>query len=499
MRTKRKNVCQNCRAKKLACDGVQPACSQCLFKRICCSGYKQEFVFVSGTASNTRVRIQAVERKKLKPTGIVEVQRLGYAQPTGSALPQDTTNSISITQVSRFGIAQSSYNLEDDVRFIVEQYATNDTEELEDVCLPQNQICGAWVNILPLISRSRNGDQPLLSAIRTLAIALRHYNFKMNVCQSQILELYSESLRYMGSALEKAQGAFHIEHCAAIMCLADTDIINSKLKSGWMTHAKAVGDMMEGQGPISFGSGAMHTMFVGFRPLLLMGSILNRQGTFLARDEWTTKPFQGQPMSAMQLLLNRVCKLPALLERFCEVQNASGPSEFHTIQQLWRDFSALLTRLREWERQIQSFAPLVWTKTEPDIGSLPGVGALWFPNLMIANSMMHYWAFEIIIRIHLSTLDKMFLTTEDLHLEAKMTVDSEGVEEHSLLTLADMICDSTSYLLQTKFKFHGLWSAFFTLPTALRVYKQEPALSNTRTKRSKQIDNLLASRDIYFP
>lgn len=47
------------------------------------------------------------------------------------------------------------------------------------------------------------------------------------------------------------------------------EIVSPELKSGWMIHVKAVGDMMEGLGPTSFDDGIMHTIFVGFRPLLV--------------------------------------------------------------------------------------------------------------------------------------------------------------------------------------------------------------------------------------
>lgn len=46
-------------------------------------------------------------------------------------------------------------------------------------------------------------------------------------------------------------------------------IIAPELKSGWMTHVRAVGDMLERLGPAAFSIGTMHTMFIGFRPLLV--------------------------------------------------------------------------------------------------------------------------------------------------------------------------------------------------------------------------------------
>lgn len=205
-------------------------------------------------------------------------------------------------------------------------------------------------------------------------------------------------------------------------------------------------------------------------------------------------------MSIMQLLLNRACKLPMLLERFYGISHLSDPSNLHTIERLWHDFRALLVSLREWEQKAKSQGshPLVWSTSDPKTWSSSSTGAVWFPNLMVANSLTHYWAFEIIVRMHLSTLQQIISTAKGYDLQTPMHAYTEASEEFSLLTLADMICDSTSYLLQPGFKFHGLGSAFFTLPTALRVFGQEQDLSKSRIERCEQITGLLASREIPF-
>lgn len=57
-----------------------------------------------------------------------------------------------------------------------------------------------------------------------------------------------------------------------------------------MMHVRAVGDMIQRLGPEAFSIGTMHTIFVGFRPLLvgykllhrLLGTMLTPSGGFLA-------------------------------------------------------------------------------------------------------------------------------------------------------------------------------------------------------------------------
>ncbi|KAH6629746.1 hypothetical protein C7974DRAFT_192707 [Boeremia exigua] len=504
MRTKRWSVCQNCRAKKLACDGLQPACSQCALRNKPCSGYKQNYVFMPGNASNTRLKGKSTQRKGITSARAASAPSTSTSDARGSchnilssAMHLITPDGLDTSNPSAF-----SHTLEDDIRFIVRQYVpiSGDVSPKAMVSQAQNEICGAWVDVLPVVAMTRGSEQPLTSAIGTLALVLRYYVLKEHVRHSEILDMYCRALENLGKALADAQGIFHIEHCIAMMCLADADVAAPTLKSGWMMHVKAVGDMMERLGPTPFADDPMHTMFIGFRPLLLWSSMLNRRGAFLMRKEWTTRPFEGQPVSMMQRLLNLACELPALLERFDETID-SLEHDLGKIEHLWGEFCALLLKVQEWEQNVTSETPqpLVWSKCDPNIWPSSNSSALWFPNLMVANSLTHCWGFEIVMRTHLSTLHQLIYKTRQYHPQIHKGMNAEAFEEASILILAEKICDSTPYLLQTKFKFHGLWSAHFTLPTALRVLRQKQEDDGSPNERCRRIESLLADREIYFP
>jgi hypothetical protein len=120
--------------------------------------------------------------------------------------------------------ARRCYELDDDIQFIVQHYVPVNSNVPAESNTFHNQICGAWVEVLPLLSTTRRNKQFLLSAVKTLATALRHHNLGNELCQHQILKMYCDSLGHMGKALTEARGAFHIEHSTAIMCLAVTDV-----------------------------------------------------------------------------------------------------------------------------------------------------------------------------------------------------------------------------------------------------------------------------------
>jgi hypothetical protein len=153
-----------------------------------------------------------------------DTDAISLKQPNRSAPPCDTAKQVTPHQVNASNTTKPYRNLESDIQFILQHYAPIVVSTLGETVLSRNQICGGWVDILPLVVTTRRSDQPLVSAIKTLATALRHHDIREDVFQPRILEMYCESLRHMSKALAEAQGVFQVEHCAAIMCLAVTDV-----------------------------------------------------------------------------------------------------------------------------------------------------------------------------------------------------------------------------------------------------------------------------------
>jgi hypothetical protein len=56
--------------------------------------------------------------------------------------------------------------LDEDVQSIVQHYAPAVISTLGVNTLSHNQICGAWVEVLPTLVRTRRSDQPLVTDVR---------------------------------------------------------------------------------------------------------------------------------------------------------------------------------------------------------------------------------------------------------------------------------------------------------------------------------------------
>lgn len=203
----------------------------------------------------------------------------------------------------------------------------------------------------------------------------------------------------------------------------------------------------------------------------------------------------------MQELINQAVKLPALLNKFDTIGSSSGTTTFDAMEQLRDDSRNFIESLWKWESNLEtkSSLPLYWSKSATDDSSHPSTNILWYPNIMTANSLTYCWAFEIIARMQLAVLEKATLSVHENDSFAILRRLFGLGTQKPLAVLAEMICDSMSYLLQADFKLYGPGSAFFTLPTAIKVFQSEPDRYAAQLARCHGIIDHLNSIGVFFP
>lgn len=200
------------------CDGKQPQCSQCVLGGVSCSGYRQEFIFVSQTSptskDQTKIRIKCIK----SPHQIAAPDHYASqsARPAGCGVASSDENSTQTELIS--------CEFDDDVRLIVQYFSTNEDTAPAEVNPFHDQICGVWVEILPLLPAASRNKQYFRSAVKTLATSLRRHGFNNRRCEPDMLELYGESLGHLVKALDEARGSFEVELGVAILCLAVADV-----------------------------------------------------------------------------------------------------------------------------------------------------------------------------------------------------------------------------------------------------------------------------------
>jgi hypothetical protein len=199
----------------LQCDGKAPACGQCTLRQLPCSGYPRNFVILS-PPSNGTLKLAGPEKCRTGPSW--------HAKPiSAESGPLGAMRMVPSKRVTIPALLNNP-GLLDDVHFIVAHYTPVYSDVTAEFNPWHNQICGAWVDALPLLFAKGRVPDFLASSVTAFAAALRHHCVGSNAVLPQVLELYGLSLDLLAVALENTSGVLQVEHCAAIMCLAVTEV-----------------------------------------------------------------------------------------------------------------------------------------------------------------------------------------------------------------------------------------------------------------------------------
>ena len=201
------------------CDGKQPQCSQCVLRYIPCSGYRQEFIFISQSSLKRGVKpVSRIDRKRKAPA-------LEYTHHTAleCVKPADSAR-VTLFDNGLMSASITPYELEDDIQFIVDYFAPTEITGPAEMNPYHDQICGVWVGILYSLPRDSRKKQYFSSAVKTLATSLRRHGFRSRRCEPDMLKVYGDSIGRLGTALEEARGSFELDLGVAILCLAVADV-----------------------------------------------------------------------------------------------------------------------------------------------------------------------------------------------------------------------------------------------------------------------------------
>lgn len=475
MKPRQRTVCNNCRIRKLGCDGKSPACSQCVLTRQKCEGYPNNWTFVSQNriASNKKkIRKRDIQHDDSKPS-----------HPTSASNslpvhPSDTLKRTSRARPQSFNpmLVQLNWPITNQyIDFIVQAYIPGD-EESRESSGTLSHVCGSWVEVLPHLSRANDPNGILPTAIKALFASIAQRGSRRLNARPDATESYYAAIQSLQRGFSIPGYRFGAQFVASIMCLCLTELILPKSPSGPVLHANAISGLFEAHGPQAFRYGILHKLFVGFLPLVVVEAFRKRQPTFLALQEWQSEPFSVNPPSIMQRLLCGVATIPSILYKIDQEYDAE-------IQPTTSTSSPNLCLLTDALTSLELFESLlIDTQGRPNY-ELPHEGwelsrpALWFPNISIANMFTHLWAFKIVCLAEIYKLD-----ANCSHFPANETppgtVDSGNIGQH-MITLSQWICHSMEYMLQEKMALFGPASTFFPLQIAYRTLREDA---------SKQLD-----------
>lgn len=196
---------------------------------------------------------------------------------------------------------------------------------------------------------------------------------------------------------------------------------------------------------------------------MLISQILHafdtRKSTFLGAPEWKEEPFRRVVQDPLQALLSEACAIPAIFEMIDHCNEDSESTARNAVVQ----FVEAIKRLEFWHKSanmtMRDFTRL--QKVSP-----ANTTGLEFPNITVANSLSHYWAFWIICATQIQRLTAHHpnISQDCLLIDGEYPATKAVTQK--VLQLSSFILQSTSYLMREDMKLYGTASAFFPLHIA---------------------------------
>ncbi|KIW64748.1 hypothetical protein PV04_09659 [Phialophora macrospora] len=469
----------------MQCDGVSPQCTQCSFGGRICPGYPRDLTIIQHQPEATSYLDSAHRSHKLTGT---------FASP---ACSQSSGHGGQHTGGQRQPYldpsALESATYEELSKLIIENYVPKD-ELLSLACNPigpHARICGSWVEVLLKMDRPGKHYDVLFAALRTLCLTFVQRSRRD---EKEYVHTYCAVLSALRNALILTSSAFEPDSAAASMCLTLCEVMLPTSATGWMAHVKGVGELIRSRGPGMLLDNINQSLFLGFRPLIIIEAFYSRRSTFLSSSEWLELPFSDHPATPMQSLLSHAVAIPALLEQI-EAAQREVPldSQAHTTK-IHDAFVQVSTKLEHWERSLLQTmpTPVYWPVPSPehttssllmprDSVSVPN---LHFSDISAANAYIHFWAFQIVCLTQLHTLRSspyLGLQPRDLATPPKPKPFEDHVRQ-TILCLSTKICQSMAYLMREDMRLYGPASTFYPLKVVHETLMADPI-----TQTSEQV------------
>ncbi|KAK3321722.1 hypothetical protein B0H66DRAFT_552522 [Apodospora peruviana] len=474
MKIRQMTTCHICRARKLACDGKVPACTQCALSGRTCPGYQHDLIFrppvVAGLQQTTA---RVVKRRRNSSFTGFEAQRHPSRGSTNLAKRSAETADAEQQPYRKLITVFSppSWPLLDIISLVIQNFSPLGVYERmglvsADSGVSSQRICGAWVEALPELSRDERAERFLSPSIKTLAVSMlsRGHDGRAPISDALATRaLAVSSLRY---GLQGRVGSSSNIFAAAVMCLFLSELILPTSKASATIHAQGIRALLQLQSPESYSSGVGHQLFVGVRPVLFIQSLLSRQNTFLAEEGWLMAPFSISGATPLQDLFSEVVTLPStlgMIEELKEMPKAQADTlaltAFEKLSQSLNGLVRMSEAIKDGDQDLYQFI-LCPIEEDTDIH---------FPSLTVANLFTHIWAFHIVCARHITQLTCFFPSIRgQLDPRLERLISTEIV-----IHLSSLILRSMKFLTLEKFKLFGAASTTLPLHVAHEVLVDE--------------------------
>jgi hypothetical protein len=242
--------------------------------------------------------------------------------------------------------------------------------------------------------------------------------------------------------------------------------------------------------PEFFQCGVEHTLFIGFRPLLvtfptfrqisfpsltfitqILKAFIRRKATFFADEEWVHAPFQHRQAAPLQDLLGVAAHIPGILEKIDLLPRLLPKTMAKSVQEAVTELMQAVSKLETWQACFLKSSPAshYWDRTSNNSTAV-GYQLLWYPSLSTANLFTYLWSFQLICLTHIHWVREHYLNmAEPIHT---MPQDHTLLRE-TCLDLGVRIYRSMEFVMQEDFMLYGALSVKFPLQIACNTLNED--------------------------
>lgn len=281
-----------------------------------------------------------------------------------------------------------------------------------------------WVYVLPQI----HGTVDLLDrAILTLSAAFLGRMLGDTCLQKRSMVMYGHAISDLSKVMSVASFCPNDAVLAAIMCLGMSEIYSPPSRAaadhGWVSHNKGGGELLKTRGASILQSKLGKGLFLRFRvtglwtQLVFEASILLNIQTSIQAGERRPFPFAGPSLrrisriasenSHYDMLIDEMVDIPGLLHDVNVLSGRRGNAMLlgDIAQDIFLRAVTIAENLRNWLSCFTSKYPIPYTWTALALEAVPSCLAnsvafplrFQFPNLLAAQSLVHYWAAMVIL------------------------------------------------------------------------------------------------------
>ncbi|KAF2166658.1 hypothetical protein M409DRAFT_66634 [Zasmidium cellare ATCC 36951] len=496
--------CAQCRKRKIRCDETRPGCQRCKTHGVACPGYRLpapgQLAFQDQTEWTVRNALRVYRKKQ--PVVVTVSAADGSSSSDGASSPGSESGSLGLVSTKSNSSSPDVFHKvrnETMMDFANAMYLYASPQYLPSPVMEKQLIYNTFIDVyVPKRVGEHDAHFSFLQHLITtsdLRPEVMHSLDAMSMVQvgslykdkdllRQAVTHYHKALSGLLKTLSGMSAEAVNDDCvlATVNLLANCEFFDeiAQVGDGWTKHIQGSQQLLAARGPKSMTSRMSLLIFSNMRHGALSHSLLMRKACFLGTPEWRSVAWRAPYIDASTFLYDIALQVPALLERYDELDHKAGDA-LEQVDDILREAKMLETEMRDWFRNYQVRSKWADQKLYElsDIQNFPTFAGLikdrtlkeafTFPNFMVSYLLSVYWDAMHFLRTMIQSLHKArHKVQQDWYPNS-----DEAVAEEELMEYVMNLCRCFPFFVEPVSSSTGQIGLFLPLRTAAVYFTQQ--------------------------